>query len=375
MSALDILAWNALDADAHMTRVTNADFRRLVEDVLAPKLSDEQVELYLKLLRSDRSRYIAADDVAENLDDDHGRRYARYRERTSTLARACVDDLLAGSGLDGGSIRAIVANTTVGGMVPNMTSQLANHLGARRGTRVMDLGYMGCAAALVGLDVVEGLLRPGDVGLVVSTELTSVMTNLLAETNESLVANTVFGDGVGAFLVARRPHSYGVALHLRGHAESVLTDDEAISAVTYEPNSVYHEIRLHDTIAKTAARGVAEVMRPLVRSHLSTAAERARYLVTKQVPRWQRHVDRAVLHTAGRRVIEGLTDALSLDERQAAHNLTAFDRYGNTSSASLYYSLEELRRREALVEGQRLLFLGYGSGFLTRGAVMRAGRG
>lgn len=371
MSQLDILELEALDADRYLTRVTNADLAHYVQEVLAPKLRDDQVELYGKLLRADRSRYVAAPDLRTSLDEDHALRYARYREWTGRLARSCVDDVLARTSVPRRSISAIVANTTVGGMVPNLTSQVANHLGLGSRTRGRDLGYMGCAAALVGLEQIEGMLRPGEVGIVLSSELTSVMTNLLADANESLVANAVFGDGVGAFLVARRPHPYPVLLHLRGHAESLLTDDEALECVTYEPNGVYHEIRLHDTIAATAARGVREVMPPLVRAHLSTVGEKARYALRGTIPRWQRHVDKVVLHTAGRKVIEGLATALELSDEQVGHNLAAFDRYGNTSSASIYYSLDTLRRSEQLRSGQQLLLLAYGSGFLTRGAVAR----
>jgi alkylresorcinol/alkylpyrone synthase len=370
MSKLDILAFHALDADKHLLRVTNAAFWELVDEKLAPHLTTAQTELYNKLLQSDRSRYLAAESIDQNLLDDYRLRYERYRQNSASLATACVDALLERSGIPKSAIRAVVSNTTVGGTIPNLTSVIGRHLGLGPTTRVIDLGYMGCATALLALQVIEEQLRPGEVGLIVSCELTSVMVNLLADNDASLVANTVFGDGVGAFLVARRPHRKRAFLRIHGHAGSVLMDDKALSAVTYEPNNVYHEIRIHGTIAEVAAKGVRHVMDTLVRGHLSTMVDKGRYLVTKRIPRWQRHVDYAVLHTAGNKVLQGLTSALQLEQRQVQHNFDAFRRYGNTSSASIYYALDELVKSTPLKTGQTLLFLGYGSGFLTRGSVM-----
>ncbi|WP_018636632.1 3-oxoacyl-[acyl-carrier-protein] synthase III C-terminal domain-containing protein [Parafrankia elaeagni] len=370
MTGLDILAAMPLDGDRHLVRVTNDDMRTMVDQRLRPKLTDEFVELYHKLLASSRSRYFADFAVDDTHSETYQQRYERYRRRTGELAVRCVRELLDRSGVDPKKIRAVVTNTTVGGMVPNLSSIVGNSLGLHPRARIVDLGYMGCAAALLGLELAGDLLRPGELGLVVSSELTSVMANPLADTTASLVANTVFGDGVGAFLVARRPHRHTPLLRIRGHAGSVLTDDEALSTITYEPNAVYHEIRLANTIPAVAGRGVRLVMEPLVRRHLTTTAQKARYLVDRQIPQWQRNVDFAVLHTAGSKVLRELTAALALRPEQVDHNFRAFDRYGNTSSASLYYALDELLRGSGPRPGQTLLFLGYGSGFFTRGSVM-----
>lgn len=370
MRKLDILTFNALDADQHLLKVTNEAFKDLVQRELKPNLTEKQVQLYEKLLQSDRSRYIAAEAINQSLGEDYQARYARYRRNNRSLVLACVDAVLNKSNVDAKSIRAVVSNSTVGGMVPNLTSIICNHLGLGPSTKVMDLGYMGCAAALLALEIVEDQLAPGEVGLIVSPELTSVMINLLADSDASLVANTVFGDGVGAFLVAKRPHRQRAFLKILGHAGSILTDDKALDAITYETNAVYHEIRLNDTIPEVASKGVRYVLEPLVRRHLMNSIDKLKYVVNKKVPKWQHNVDFAVLHTAGNKVLEGLTQALALDRGKVQHNFEAFKRYGNTSSASIYYALSELVRRQELKRGHTLLFLGYGSGFFTRGMVV-----
>jgi predicted naringenin-chalcone synthase len=369
MSSLDILAHVAMECDDQLMKVSNDDFRAFVDDRLSTKLATESVELYHKLLQTPRTRAIAAGALDDLLDEDHRLRYRRYQEATHRLARRCVDELLARVPVDPTKIAAIVTNTTVGGTIPNLSSVVGNRLGSPSTVRVADLGYMGCAAALLALEHVETLLRPGEVGLVLSSEITSAMVNLLSDETTSAVANTVFGDGVGGFLVARRPHRHPAHLRVLGHAGSVLTDDEALAAITYRPNAVYHEIHLQPTISAVAGRGVEVVMRSLVRHQLATPAEKVRYALRKETPQWQRHVDYAVLHAAGKKVLDTLHHKLALTPRQSAHNLANFAANSNTSSASLYYGLAELTRTVSLTPGDTLLLLGYGSGFLTRGMV------
>ena len=313
---------------------------------------------------------MAADTLEDNLADNHQQRYERYRQRNVQLSIACVDSLLERYPVETTKIRAVVANTTVGGMIPNLTSIIANRLNLGSSTKVIELGYMGCATALLALELIESQLQPGEVGLILSSELTSAMVNLVAESDASLVANTVFGDGIGAFLVAKRPHREKPFLRIRGYSGSVLADDQALSAITYEPNGVYHEIRLRETIPEVAGRGVRIAVEPLVRRHLVSPLQKLTYLINRKVPYWQRNISYAVLHTAGSKVLEGLTQALALEQNQVEHNFSAFRKYGNTSSASIYYSLDELTKLRQLKTGEKLLFLGYGSGFLTRGCLM-----
>lgn len=367
---LDILEFNALDAESNLMLVTNEMMRSFIHRRMNDILSRRQIELYDKLLKANRSRYIAAESMEDRLDDSYKTRYERYRSWTARLAIRCVDDLFRKCSIDRSAIKVVVANTTVGGMVPNITSLVGHHLSLHHGVRMIELGYMGCATALLALEVVEQQLKPGEIGLVLTSELTSFMANLNADSDASLVANTVFGDGVGAFLVAKRPHSERGILRVIDHTGSVQTDEKALSAISYEPNPVYHEIRIHETIPDVAAKGISHVMKPMVRRNLASLIDKVLYAANGRVPRWQDRVGRVVLHTAGRKVLEGVAQALTLSTYQVSHNFEAFRKYGNTSSASIYYALDEMVRARPIERGETLLFIGYGSGFMTRATLM-----
>jgi predicted naringenin-chalcone synthase len=256
---IDCLAYQALCAERHLRRVSNAEYLAFLRCEVWPRLSEEQQALYEKLLGGDRSRYVGVIDFDRVTTDDHQVRYRAYKTRLESLAIKCLDDLLAQAEVPARRIRLVITNHTVAGICPPLSSLVANRLGLPPSVQALDLAFMGCAAAVYGCELAWRLLQPGEVAVVLSAELTSAATNL------------------------------------NGSPEAT-----------------------------------------------------------------------AVLHTAGTKVLRGLQQYLGLSDRKVGHNFDCFRKYGNTSSASIYYSLAELERSAGLKRGNRLLFLAYGSGFLTK---------
>ena len=369
---IDCLASDVLDPDKHLTRVSNKEYLEFLQSLVWERLSEDQREMFEKLLASDRARYIACDDVHALRTDTHETRYRRYKQALERLSVACLDGLFARSTVAPDEVKLIVTNHTVGGICPPLSSILAQHLRLPSSVKTLDLAYMGCSAAIWGLELCSRLLEPGQIALILSTELTSVMTNLSGP-SESLVASCVFGDGIGAWLVAIPPHKYAAKFRVRDFSGSVITHQSAMDCIRYEPNPVYHEIRLKDTIVTVATEGIQTALEPLIRRNLVTTRQKLCYALTKRIPKWQENVDYCVLHTAGNNILRSLQQALNLGDAQIAHNFDCFRKYGNTSSASVYYSFRELERSAALKRGDRLLFLAFGSGFMTKSMYATVG--
>jgi predicted naringenin-chalcone synthase len=364
-SKLDCLAYEALDAERHLNRVTNAEYLVILQKTLWSRLSSEQQDLYMKLLANDRSRYVAVDDYYKVFTDDHESRYQRYKAQVERLSLECIDGLMTRVNVPREKIRLVITNHTVCGICPPLSSLIANRLGLASSIQTLDVAFMGCASAVWGMELASRLLEPGEVAVVLSAELTSVASNLDGEP-ASLVANTVFGDGIGAFLAAKPPHSFPARLHLHDFSGSLISTEQALDCIRYVPNRIFYEVRLQETIPVVAGQGIQVALEPVVRRSLVTWRQKLRYLIDRRMPRWQENIDYFVLHTAGNKILKGVQKHLGLSDRQVRHNFTTFNRHGNTSSASIYYSLEELERSEGLRAGERLLFLAYGSGFMTK---------
>jgi alkylresorcinol/alkylpyrone synthase len=78
-----------------------------------------------------------------------------------------------------------------------------------------------------------------------------------------------------------------------------------------------------------------------------------------------------VLHSAGRQVIDRAVSALGLSEEQVAATRHVLRHYGNMSSATILFVLEETLRRTRPVPGEWGLMIGLGPGFAAEGALLR----
>ena len=78
-----------------------------------------------------------------------------------------------------------------------------------------------------------------------------------------------------------------------------------------------------------------------------------------------------VLHSAGRRVIEQVGRLMALEERQLAHSRHVLQHYGNMSSATVVFVLDDLLQKGEAVPGDWGLMIALGPGFAAEGALLR----
>jgi alkylresorcinol/alkylpyrone synthase len=78
-----------------------------------------------------------------------------------------------------------------------------------------------------------------------------------------------------------------------------------------------------------------------------------------------------VLHSAGRRVLDRARVLLELEDADLAASRAVLRRFGNMSSATILFVLEEVLRAAAPVPGDWGLMIGLGPGFAAEGALLR----
>ena len=96
------------------------------------------------------------------------------------------------------------------------------------------------------------------------------------------------------------------------------------------------------------------------------------YEVVKQrpyVPDFKRGIDHFCIHAGGRGVIDGIEKNLQLSPAHVEASRYALMKYGNTSSSSIWYECDYIRKNMSLKRGQRLLQVAFGSGFKCNTAV------
>jgi alkylresorcinol/alkylpyrone synthase len=290
----------------------------------------------------DPERFVPMESVDE-LDD-------RFRRGALELAESAARRALARAGWAPTDVDFIATTTCTGRLTPSLDAHLVARLGARASVQRVHVGDTGCASAMVALEQAWNHLRasPSHRALVVAVEICSA-AYFLDDRLESAVAHAIFADGAGA-----------LALSTTGPGPSVITHgtvfrSEHLDAMGFEYPGGRPRVVLSKEVRRIGARMFGEMAAALM-AEQGLKAENIRY--------W-------ILHSAGRRVLDRARDALALSDAQLAHARAVLRRYGNMSSATILFVLEETLRMEAPVPGEWGLMIALGPGFAAEGALLR----
>lgn len=184
------------------------------------------------------------------------------------------------------------------------------------------IGFMGCSAAFNGLrtaaQIVQG--QPTARVLVVCVELSSL--HIQPEMNrEQLVAASLFADGAAACVVGAAPAQGGCFVIDDFHTE-------------LKPDSQ------DQMVWQIGNHGFALRLSPQVPRHLAEVAPSAlRHLCHPE------DVDFWAIHPGGPAIVERLGAVFGLALEQLSASYAVLRRYGNLSSATILFVLEELRQQ------------------------------
>ena len=269
-----------------------------------------------------------------------------YKEWSNKLSVAAVTDLLQSTGRSASSIDRLITISCTGFSAPNFDYHLITTLGLSPDVQRTHIGFMGCAASLVGFTSVLDSLRSGTgmprTTLLVSVELCSL--HLQTEpTRDNILANMIFADGCGAALFSTAP---GVP----AKAELVRTFSHVFPAsahfMGWEIGDTGFEMMLSSQLPEIIAQQAAPVARQIIDRMGLTPG---------QIRHW-------ALHPGGRAIIDALQTGLDLTNEQAEPSRAVLRRYGNMSSASILFVLKELFSRTRVQPDEWLCAIAFGPG-------------
>jgi len=90
------------------------------------------------------------------------------------------------------------------------------------------------------------------------------------------------------------------------------------------------------------------------------------------VPNFSSVFSHYCIHCGGRAIIDGVQKSLSLSEEECEPSRAALFRYGNTSSASLWYEMNYIEGRGLQKKGDRTFQIAFGSGLKCNTVMWKA---
>ncbi|KAJ1451054.1 FAE1/Type III polyketide synthase-like protein-domain-containing protein [Pelagophyceae sp. CCMP2097] len=322
-----------------------------------------------------------------------------------------VKAVLAKTGTDPRDIDILIVNCSLFSPTPSLCALVLNRFKMRHDVMSYNLSGMGCSASPIAVELAQSILRsyPNKTALIVSTE--NLTQNLYhGNTRSMLLQNTLFRCGGAAILLSNRWRDGQRAKYKLLHVVRTQgTSDEAYNAVyECEDENGQRGVRLSKEIVNVAGRTMeenftvlgpyvlplseqAKVVKAIAFRKLCKAVVRwckldaadakskkgffgwlARVVplkVPSYVPDFKRGIDHWCIHAGGRAVVDGVVNNLKLLPHHAAPSKHALYHHGNTSSSSIWYELDYVRKHAGQRRGHRVLQVAFGSGFKCNSAV------
>lgn len=267
-----------------------------------------------------------------------------YMETARRLGIDTIERALAGTNLKPQAIDHFIVVSCTGFDTPGLDVILARDLAMRSDMRRSALIGMGCHAGLTGLDraLLELTARPGSHTLLLAVEFGTLHFQH-GSTLENMVADAIFGDGLAAVVI--------------GPAESGDSKPHIVDTMTYCDPAFQEMMGFH-----ISDRGyqihlstrVPQVLRGIVPGLIDTFLAESR-LSRADINFWG-------FHPGGAKIIDYLGAALGLDNDALRYACTVLRQYGNMSSATVFFVLDEIMQQGRPQPGDRALLMSFGPG-------------
>ncbi len=302
---------------------------------------------FLQPIACEEGRWRDAEDLyATGNFPDTARRMQAFEKFAPQLA-ACALNKLALTPDERESVTHVIVTSCTGLYAPGLDFDIVNHLGLNPSVERTMIGFMGCYAAINALKSAHHIVRsePDSVVLILSLELCTLH---LQETQnlEQLLSFLLFADGCAAALVSARPVGLGIDSFL------AMRIPETSQLITWKIRELGFDMHLSGQVPTEISRAMKEVGHKITRGADPI-----------DINLW-------AVHPGGRTVLDAVEKGLGLPEDALRHSRDILARFGNMSSATVMFVLENVLRNSHA--GQRGCAMSFGPGVTAETMLFHA---
>lgn len=321
-------------------------------DAVASRLTRRSQLILRSVLTGDSGidqRHFAINDIPGVFDYSSDALNEAFRREAPELAGQSLRRAIEQAGVKVESLDALFICTCTGYLCPGLSSYVSEKLGLRSGAVLHDIVGHGCGAAIPMLRAAHAFLavHPKAVVATVAVEVCSAAF-YLDDDPGVLVSACLFGDGSAAAIWKSEPGKTGIrcrdfsTLHLPQHRDEIRFEQR--------------HGKLRNLLAASVPGLAAEAVE--------------RLFDEEKVRAGAARIAKIIAHPGGREVIAAIA------ERFPDFNFDAGRRvlrsYGNMSSPSVLFVLEDLLRIRGPYEGEDWWLVSFGAGFSVHGCRVGA---
>lgn len=267
-----------------------------------------------------------------------------YQEKSVELGLQVAERALAQAGMAPTDVDLLITVSCTGVMIPSLDAHLAMLLGFRSDVRRLPITELGCAAGAAGLGRTWEYLTafPDRTALLIAVEIPTLTFQRKDFSQANLISALLFGDGAAGVVVTGRD-----APGPRILASECFLFPNSLDAMGFD----LRDSGFHIILSKDVPELIRERVKDLAEGFLARQGLR------------REDISAFLLHPGGQRLLSFMQEELGLTRSDTAISWDILRRYGNLSSASVLFILNECLVQREMTSGSYGLLMAFGPGF------------
>lgn len=269
---------------------------------------------------------------------------AEYREKAVGLGLEVTSQALGQAGMSPTDVDLLITVSCTGVMIPSLDAYIATEMGFRSDVRRLPITELGCAAGAAGLARAWEYLTafPDRTALLVAVELPTLTFQRKDFSQANLISAVLFGDGAAGVVITGRE-----AGGPRIVASESFLFPNSLDAMGFD----LRDSGFHIVLSKDVPQLIGQRIKGLVEGFLARQG-----LMREDISAY-------LLHPGGQKLLSCMETELGLSRCDTEISWDVLRRFGNLSSASVLFILQETATRRDMPSGSYGLLMAFGPGF------------
>lgn len=279
------------------------------------------------------------------------KRLDKFRENALPLALEAYKDAIKKT--PEVEITHLIVVTCTGMYSPSLDSEIIESLNLRKDIFHLQLNFGGCSAAFPALKVADLIVtkNPEAKVMVVCIELCTLHFQT-SNNNDMLLANTIFGDGAAAAIVAGDNYYVNDRFSLKIDGFYSFISSQGKKLMEWNITSNSFEMVLDSN--------VPDYIGEEIEKFLANAGTQLNFDI--------RNIDKWAVHPGGKRILDNIKKSLNLPYEALLPSYSILNNYGNMSSPTILFVLDYILN-EKIHNNEKVIAIGFGPGLTFETAL------